>query len=261
MRRRNYPNDWMADERQFARWRERHLHPNVYPVAACRGKGGFAPKSSLLTGLAAYYAFETLTADSTGNGNTLTNHNTVTQAAGLIGQAASFNGTNQYLSNVGPWFNSPAWSIAFWVNPTSVTGDIYPVSMDDTGSNRIGWIKISGGNLVLTVLYNSGGSSAIAQDITNKISAGSWFLCICWSDGANAYIQVNNNAAVQGGAIGSGVETPASVPLQIGGWSAAGGWYPGLIDEAGVWNRVLTPKERSSLYKSGAGRTYPFAGG
>ena len=33
----------------------------------------------------------------------------------------------------------------------------------------------------------------------------------------------------------------------------------GLIDEVGLWRRVLTPAERTTLYNCGAGLTYPFA--
>lgn len=47
--------------------------------------------------------------------------------------------------------------------------------------------------------------------------------------------------------------------LEIGGYAGTGSPFKSLEDEGGLWNRVLTSSEVSSLYSSGTGVQYPFS--
>jgi len=39
------------------------------------------------------------------------------------------------------------------------------------------------------------------------------------------------------------------------------GFFDGMIDEVGVWSRLLTSDEVTTLYNAGAGLSYPFSSG
>lgn len=78
--------------------------------------------SPLLTSINAYWKFDESSGnalDATGNGTTLSNNNTITYVAGLIGNAASLNGSTQFF-NVGSTSFltiTQDFTIAVWVNP------------------------------------------------------------------------------------------------------------------------------------------------
>jgi len=49
----------------------------------------------------------------------------------------------------------------------------------------------------------------------------------------------------------------SSAPFQLGAISG-GNYIDGLIDETGVWSRLLTAEEVTQLYNGGAGLAYPL---
>jgi hypothetical protein len=81
---------------------------------------------------------------------------------------------------------------------------------------------------------------------------------VAWHDaGADTInIQVNNGTVDSTTGVFGNSET-----FIIGGEKVGAGAdfeFDGLIDEAGIRNRVLTTAERTELYNSGSGRTHPF---
>ncbi len=88
-------------------------------------------------------------------------------------------------------------------------------------------------------------NGAYVQDQSSG-KIGEWRFVLGWYDGTNAYIQVNN---------GSVYSTPASAPsasstplLALKKFDKVGGI---AADEVFVYQRVLTPHERATLYASG----------
>jgi hypothetical protein len=69
-------------------------------------------------------------------------------------------------------------------------------------------------------------------------------------------IQVNNGP-VDSLPYSSGVAISTS-PFAIGATGNAIDLLDGAVDEVGFWKRVLTAQERTALYNSGLGLTYPF---
>jgi hypothetical protein len=224
-----------------------------YPVASSRGRAAARPPgaSSLLTGLAAYYPFETLTLDATGHGNNLTNTNGVTQAAGKVGQAASFVAANsqqlQIASNLPLQINGD-WTWAGWFKPATLSG-VYQ-NLFYAPNVRV---------------FLSGTTSQLAADDLSHggvspgptLSPGTWYFgWVQWDSATMMFRASVNNGTQASNAPGSPLSSGASFVHM--GDNGSGNYYGGLLDEVGVWNRKLTPAEMAALYNGGAGVTYPF---
>lgn len=221
---------------------------------------GGAVVSSLLTNLVAYYAMETLGLDSSGNGNTLTNNNGVSQVAGVVGNAASFTAASSQTLSIpdNAFFDSITTQagISLWFRPNNI-GDQPRLLGQHTG---LYITQIS--SLTLVGLGNDYGYANFP--VTN----GSWFHVAVSYDGTatgndnRLKIWINGAAQTLGF---DGTTIPASVPsvvepFALGGNVTAGNLYlDGLMDEVGLWSRPLSVVEVATLYNSGAGTTYPFS--
>lgn len=208
--------------------------------------------SSLLTGLEVYYPLSS-TADSVGS-RTLTNTNTVTFTTGKVGNAASFSQGNWLTraSDTTLQTGGKSFTLACWFKRD--------ISLNSGDCN----IAEKGGEWAITYLvsgdpeiqFRTSGSfqwrrAGLAYD-TN------WHLVMCWVDeDANTFgLQIDNGAPVTGAFTSYSSDANA---LYIGGFNAFGySRWKGLIDEFGYWSRVLTTNERTALYNSGSGVTYPF---
>lgn len=75
--------------------------------------------------------------------------------------------------------------------------------------------------------------------------------------GDTANIQVNNGTPDSAATSGTAPNTSAA-EFRIGAREYAGfeGYFDGLIDQVGIWKRVLTAQERTDLYNAGAGLSY-----
>lgn len=204
--------------------------------------------------LVAYWKLEEASgprADSAG-ANTLTDVNTVTQAAGKIGNAGQFTAANtEYLSRA----DNAALSMGVGVHFTFAAW-VYP---DTLGAMAI--LSKFGSEYLLDTqagvprLFVSSGLS-----YSSALIVSTWNLVIAWYDGAERGIQVDDGVpvtqvfstdATDGAAefrIGHRVDTPAS------------DYWNGRIDEVGIWKRAITVQERADLWNGGAGFN-PFGGG
>ncbi len=229
--------------------------------AAGSGGGG----STLLAGLVAYYKLDEMMGDRADSaaGNAMhTVMQPVTGAQGKIGGAAKFNDANdQGLSAASTPKNAVGigdFTLALWINLTS--------------SGNANWLvtkwSAAGTELKLRFDYNSKSifflapTDCVGGDVAVKspaggIDFGNWHFVVAWRDAGSSHVQVDDgtvsNMPVSGKCSGT-------ANLQLGNWSAgcANECAMGLLDEVGVWNRVLTPAERTALYNAGKGTTYPF---
>ena len=80
-----------------------------------------------------------------------------------------------------------------------------------------------------------------------------WNLLIGWYDkpGGRIYVQVNNGP-VDSVAVNR-TSLDAKGPLTIGDWQDFPNHWDGGVDNAAVWKRLLTAKERTLLWNDGAG--------
>ena len=149
------------------------------------------------------------------------------------------------------------FTIACWAFVTGVGTQGMVTKWNTTGNQRGWWVGTFSTAFELFVSSNGSLSPGVAWSSTYTTST--WYLVVAWHDSiANTInIQVNNG-------------TPVSVSHPLGvldntagtflGKAESGDQFAGRIDEVGVWKRVLTVAERTALYNSGNGITYPFVG-
>lgn len=233
-----------------------HRRKAFQPVAAAGGS------STLLTDLAAYWKLDEASGtrvDSYSNAQDLTDNNTVTSTAGKQGNAARFAVANsEYLSrgDSATLSVSSSFSFAFWFRTTT----------DQTSSgfvekeNDYKVMKNNSDNVVFTV-FDSASGSISAQATGTSIANNTWYFVVATYDHGDkkARLYINNGSEeLSPGALTNGPKDGAGNFYM--GIDTAIGWYDGDVDEVGFWKKVLTSTERTTLYNSGNGVTYPFAG-
>ena len=227
-------------------------------IMTARGAGG----STLLSGLQVYYKLEDLT-DSSGGALTLTNNNGVTFVAGKVNNAAHFTDTStQFLSHVDATGYQPGtgdWSISAWFNLTSgKTSNCLLEYGKVAATHAAGYnLRTSNTNILGTI---SDGTNLAFKINTATINDGAWhFVIVTFARGGNMSMYIDNAAAQTASiaAVTGSVNDNSAVGLTIGK-DDSGDYWDNLIDEVGMWNRVLTSTEISTLWNSGNGTTYPF---
>jgi hypothetical protein len=203
----------------------------------------YSPASSAInlpdfptTGLLAFWKLDDLT-DSSGNGYTLTNNNTVTFGAGKIGDAAVFNGSN-YLNRSLTVDWSQDFSISFWVLADNVAS--YGVVFNGGGGESIS-CNYTGSN---SFDVNNGASG----NINFSFTPGAWRHVVVTKTATDLDVYVDGAIAVNG--------TPQSHTAKTSvfiGRSDSSANFTGKVDALGIWNRDLTSQEIAQLYNNGNG--------
>lgn len=194
----------------------------------------------------AFWRLEDLT-DSSPNGNTLTNNNSVQFVAGKIGNCAEFNGTDNFLrlNSFSSSFNtSTPYSISIWHNITTLKDYFTLVGCSSSGS--------------LNIHGDSSGALAVNNAFTADVSIASFFTTNTWhhlvvTRNASNFIKVYKNASLVYNALG-GV-TYGNVPnLQLGALAGSSSFnLSGKLDAVGLWTSELSQADVNLLYNGGAG--------
>jgi hypothetical protein len=193
--------------------------------------------------------------DSTGL-NALTDNNTVVGSAGKIGNAADFAAVNsEFLSRIDTDNSLDGgdtdFTFSLWVKTTAVVlSRIFSKSyFADYGLDML-----AGG----TLRWEMASFASIASPVT-VINDGNWHHVACWHTASTGIpsIAIDNGTVVNGGVFGGYLTN--NNPFLIG-FDNATTYFTGSVDEMGRWSRLLTDAERTSLYNSGTGITYPFVG-
>jgi hypothetical protein len=93
-------------------------------------------------------------------------------------------------------------------------------------------------------------SAGIVQIVTSTVTAGSWQHLVMTFDGTTFILYRNGNSVASAAVAGNIVATTAV--LSLGSKDASGGWYDGRLDEATLYNKVLTPAQALADYQRGA---------
>lgn len=222
-------------------------HGRAAPVFA-----SMIPIVTLQNGLAGYYKLNEAGGSASWvdskAGNNLSQNGTVGSATGKIGNAA-VTGTSNYLtaanSNVLDFGTGQSFTISVWAFPTTigVTGSVfskylrYAISAQSNNT----W-AFTNGNLVAI----TGGT----------VSLNTWHHILAWYDAVAGTF----NLKINNGTVFSVSGTPDTNPGYTfslgsrygGGFFTTDLFFPGRIDEAGMWSRVLNLDEHSHLYNAGA---------
>jgi hypothetical protein len=185
-------------------------------------------------------------ADSSGNGNTLTNNNnTPLEAAGKINGCASLSRViGHAFSLSGFALPSGDLTISVWVKPAAYADPFYEafVSWREEGFSY----GLNPDRTFFLYQENYGiwlSGSEIANDVwKNVVLTRSGDIWTLYYDNA-----VDATATVA--AVFTGAEN-----LTLGGYQAAfGDRFNGLMDAVGIWNRALDFSERDAVYNMGRG--------
>jgi hypothetical protein len=224
----------------------------------------YVAASPLMNGLVAYWKLDAAAGatrpDSLGVNN-LTDHNTVGSVAGKVGNAASFDGISKYLScpnNAALQMNNTSFTIVFWVKATALPAtEAVLIAKDDP--------SYVAGTREYTVLLESDGSFNFYVFGPNllaakgQIATGNWVMVAAWFDYVAGQAHIRFYDAYQGDSgVASGSCASGATEFDLATRANHVEFFNGVLDEVGIWKRVLTPAEQTQLYNAGAGMTYPF---
>jgi hypothetical protein len=187
-------------------------------------------------------------------------------ASGMVGQAFSFNGSNQCVQiPYAPSLINSNYSVEAWVKPLAQVSD--PINQDLIFGQNFGQCLLVArrGSTGLRIAFLFGISQVTFYEVlsTNEIPVGQFsHLAGTW-DGTTLRLYVNGVLNAQKASGASPVDS--GCPFQIGGFynpaagscSGVGQFFNGLIDEASYYSRALTGAEIQSIYSAGGAGKCP----
>ncbi|NBO98581.1 MAG: hypothetical protein EBU90_00370 [Proteobacteria bacterium] len=226
--------------------------------------------SSINDNLQAFWNFDETSGpreDATGNGYIISEVNgTIPSGNGVVAGGGAANITNGNSS----WLKLPAgicdigtgeksFSIWFKLNQTSIgyqwiwmQGHNY-----DYANNNIVYIEA---NSTLNTLFLTNTENHWTYNLGNNIvpTAGVWHHYVGTYSGSQFKGYYDGNLVGQTNYSGSISTDNTEYTLGRYNGLPSFGAFSGLIDDVGIWNRVLTPDDVAYLYNSGQGRQYPL---
>ena len=235
----------------------------LYKIGAT-AKINVSPKTgSLQDGLVGYWSFDGpdvagVTAyDRSGQGNTGTLTSGPTRAIGRIGQALSFDGSDDLVSvsdsnsldlttdlTIGAWVRSKN------LPATNVDRVVAKEDVGSVGTNSYGFGVLTSGKLRFTIF----GVEDIDDTGSRTVSTNQWFHILVAHTGTSYKFYIDG--VLNSDLTNTNNPTANALTLLIGRrGSDIGGhfeFFDGLIDDVRIYNRVLSPDEIKRLYKIGA---------
>lgn len=227
--------------------------------------------TTLATNLVSDWSFDSTPNDGQG-ANNLTLTGSPTYAAGLIANALSLTAASSQYANAPSSFVSTlssAFTVSVWCKPTATAvGSNWARVFDwGTGTSTYCLVTIRSdatGTNKNTILWSSkvGGGTEYQAASPIVAAAGSWYHVCVTGDGTRVTLYVNgaavagNSPQSGGGAAGGGFllsALGASANNYFGKSQFADPFFDGLIDQADLWSRALSPWEVVALYHAGAG--------
>ena len=220
--------------------------------------------SYLVTDLVSYYKIDNSTGDAIDvvGSNDGTIYGATYTSSGKINGARDFDGDSDYikLTSTYDFQSENAITYAAWIKPTALQdydGIIGGWSMS-TSAQRAYLGTMADGSLIAAMRYTDGDIIA-PFSATGQITTGSWYhVAMTAEGGTGGSIKIYINGVQSG----TTEDITKTLRTMAGSWyigqTGNNGWFDGLIDEAGLWERVLNSTEISELYNSGDGLAYPF---
>jgi hypothetical protein len=225
------------------------------------------PPVNIAQGLVSWWPMEVINSDGAGpftpdpyshNDMRLTNMDAGNLLAGSLGNAATFNGTDEFGARAGgfPIYNNPAYSIALWVNATGTgqsdkrffsesstlnTFPLFNLGTDATGAN--GTIRVYIRNDANTVLLASN-STRVALD-------GTWHHVVWTETNGQARLYIDGVLDESTFNYTRGALTMNQTTLGAILRSTLGNYFSGMLDDVAVWNRLLSFAEIQAIRTGG----------
>jgi hypothetical protein len=199
------------------------------------------------------------------DGHDLFQTNYPVQASGKLGNAASFNGSSQFLNagNDSAFDNPTNFSVAFWIK-TGGQGSGSHKIISKHNANDDGWvIQINGSagdyqNKIWIVMQDQS-VNVLSRFGSTSLNDNQWHFVVVTRTGQTLAIYIDNVAETLsegGGSTGTVGNMSNNGEVTVGRRSEAQSQYlSGTLDEFGFWTKVLSSQERADLYNSGSGQT------
>ncbi len=225
---------------------------------------------SLRTGLVAYWKMDEASgnrADSVAS-HTMTDQSSVGSASGKINNAGDFTPAStdwMSASDHADFDFSTTFSLQAWINIDNLATDIGAVVKWDYQTDGAWGFQSGQGasdELTMFVANAADDDGSNRSNTTNaNLSADTFYHIIVTYDGGLAAanrVKFYRNTTLLTTSVDGTIATSlqnAGADLRIGTWggSLSGRYWDGLIDEVGLWNRVLTTAEMTRLYNGGNG--------
>ena len=226
----------------------------------------------LIDNLVSYWKFD----ESSGNAedshgaNDLTNNGVATFGAGKINNATDLEaGSSQYFSIADASQSgldiTGDLSVSMWVNfetiPTAT--DYAYVVKKINGGRAYHWYQLDeGGTQKMVLELSTDGSDSPSVNVAWTPSTATWYHVAFTFEAATSEVKffVDGSQQSTTQSIAASSIFNGDGPFQVGAYffNSAGGFFDGIIDEVGIWNRVLTAGEITSLYNGGNSLAYPL---
>ena len=223
----------------------------------------YIASTTLLTGLQHYWnlddAIGAEAADSVGTMDLSTGGYPMTQrdSSAIIGYSNYNAGTGVWRADLAdPSIAYSEFSASFWHRHTTTNG-FNAIIANGATSGANGWDIMTspsyfGYGVLITFFADVGGNTYYTSGATND---GEWYHCVLTYSGSEINIYINGEN--QRSSAHTVLEY-ANQRFAIGARWGTGNNFIGNLDEVGLWNRVLTPTDVSTLYNFGNGLGYPF---
>jgi hypothetical protein len=185
----------------------------------------------------------------------LTDTNTAASVTGKINNGRdlditkSFNGAGEFA------FADEDFTLACWVKLASKPALGFILNKF-SGTAGYSMSYDSGSDRFRFAVGDSDSSHTELADVLGSPSTGVWYYIVAWHDSTANTVNIKiNNGATDSGSYSAGITSfGADFLLGFPGSNS----IDGVVDEASVWERVLTEQEMTDLYNGGDGLAYPF---
>lgn len=201
-------------------------------------------------GMVAYYPFDGNAIDASGQGHDGIEHNGVSYSEGILGQAASFDGFDDFIKVASEDFKLRPLTLSMWVK--SVNSKTAWFLGFENGNARYGWdLENFQDRVVFRLKAHNGGSKAHTTS-TYSVTDGDWHLITVTDDGSSLSLYIDG--AFDSSASSTTPSWITGMRMHFGSarpetpWPHA--WFNGQIDDARIYGRVLSEEEVMELYDS-----------
>jgi hypothetical protein len=229
------------------------------------------PPSTLLDGLFAVWTLDEASGETrvdTVGVYDLTDNNTVGASAGKNNNAADFVGAGQdYLSRADGGSGDETrlagdFTVSFWANPTGHATTQMLITRDNEVTRGYAFYYNTSQQIVVQMPNDAGGlNSAGGLTSTDTLTDGSWNLVIVDFKQSTKELGVTINGGTRKTLTLTETPGASTAPLNFGREAFTGFpfYLTGSLDEAYMWDRVLTSDERDELWAAGVGSFYTFS--
>lgn len=214
---------------------------------------------ALTDGLIAYWKLDESSGNATDSvgSNTLTNTN-ITYSAGKINNGSAFNGSSSYFTPTSASSLNDL-SISFWIKPTSSNNEVLFFLANNPYYYNVFEIDYKDGRIESSTYHISSGSGVITDNIV--LSKNVFSLVTITRTGTAVKIYVNGVHVASSGSVQNISVWGNAGNSRVGCHYNSTSFFNGMLDEIGIWNRVLGDAEIAQLDNGGAGLSYPFIQG